>query len=145
MTTIFVKANMSMKELPIAVIGAGPVGLAAAAHLASRQLPFVVLESGGEAGAAIREWGHVRTFSPWRYMIDHAARALLASAGWRAPNPEGLPLGSELIADYLAPLARHDAIAPHLRLNARVISVGRKDFDKVRTKGRDQQPFEIRL
>jgi thioredoxin reductase len=134
-----------MTELPIAVIGAGPVGLAAAAHLVSRQLPFVVLEGGTGAGAAIREWGHVRTFSPWRYMIDRAGGALLASTGWRAPNPEGLPLGNELIAEYLVPLAQHHAIAPHLRLNARVVSVGRKDFDKVRTRGRDQQPFEIRL
>ncbi len=38
---------------PIAIIGAGPVGLAAAAHLAERSEPFVVLEAGAEAGAAV--------------------------------------------------------------------------------------------
>lgn len=134
-----------MNSLPVAVIGAGPVGLAAAAHLATRGLPFVVLESGDAPGAAIREWGHVRTFSPWRYMIDRSAEALLVSRGWRAPDREALPTGDELIGDYLAPLAGHEAIAPHLRFNARVVAIGRKDFDKVRTKGRDQQPFEIRL
>ncbi|WP_372339061.1 FAD-dependent oxidoreductase, partial [Actinoplanes sp. RD1] len=52
---------------PVVVIGGGPVGLAAAAHLQERGLPFVVLEAGPAAGAAIAEWGHVRLFSPWRY------------------------------------------------------------------------------
>jgi thioredoxin reductase len=132
-------------ELPVAVIGAGPVGLAAAAHLIRYQQPFVVLEAGDQAGAAVREWAHVRTFSPWRYMIDGAAKALLEPEGWRAPDADGIPTGGELIDAYVAPLARHRAIAPHVRYRARVVAVGRKDFDKVRTKGRDDQPFELRL
>jgi thioredoxin reductase len=131
--------------LPVAVIGAGPVGLAAAAHLLKYRQPFVVFEAGAEAGAAVREWGHVRTFSPWRYMVDGAAAALLAGEGWQSPDPDTLPTGHELIDRYVAPLARHTAVAPHVRYGARVVAVGRKDFDKVRTKGRDQQPFEIRL
>jgi thioredoxin reductase len=105
----------------------------------------VVLEAGAEAGAAVREWGHVRTFSPWRYMVDAASRQLLQGAGWRAPEAEAIPTGDELVDGYVAPLARHSAIAPHVRYNARVVSIGRRDFDKVRTKGRDEQPFEIRL
>lgn len=134
-----------MNMLPVAVIGAGPVGLAAAAHLHAYQQPFVVLEAGGEAGAAVREWGHVRTFSPWRYMVDGAARALLESTGWLSPDADHLPTGNELIDQYIAPLAVHPSIRPHVRYHSRVVSVGRKDFDKVRTKGRDDQPFEIRL
>ena len=109
------------------------------------QQPFIVLEARREAGAAVREWGHVRTFSPWRYMVDGAARELLESAGWPSPDADHLPTGNELIDQYVRPLAKHAAIRPHVRYNARVTSVGRKDFDKVRTKGRDQQPFEIRL
>ncbi len=131
--------------LPVAVIGAGPVGLAAAAHLVKYHQPFVVLESGPEPGAAIRKWGHVTTFSPWRYMVDGAARQLLEGNGWSAPDADALPNGAELVDRFVAPLAQHPSIAPHVRFNARVISVGRKDFDKVRTKGRDQQPFEVRL
>ena len=77
----------------VAVIGAGPVGLAAAAHLHKYRQPFVVLEVGAEAGAAVREWGHVRTFSPWRYMIDGAAQELLESSGWSLPNQDHLPTG----------------------------------------------------
>lgn len=131
--------------LPVAVIGAGPVGLAAAAHLLRYQQPFVVLEAGREPGAAIREWGHVTTFSPWRYMVDGAARELLESSGWQPPDPDTLPTGNDLVDRFVRPLANHSAVAPHVRYRARVTAVGRKDFDKVRTKGRDQQPFEIRL
>lgn len=136
---------LSGSQLPVAVIGAGPVGLAAAAHLRKNGQPFVVLEAGAEPGAAIRQWGHVRTFSPWRYMVDSAARALLESTGWQAPDADAIPNGHELVDRFVAPLAQHPAIAPHVRFNARVASVGRKDFDKVRTMGRDRQPFEIRL
>jgi thioredoxin reductase len=104
-----------------------------------------VLEAGSEPGAAIRQWGHVRTFSPWRYMVDSAARELLEAAGWRAPDADAIPNGHELVEGFVAPLAQHPAIAPHVRFNARVVSAGRKDFDKVRTQGRDRQPFEILL
>lgn len=121
------------------------MGLAAAAHLIRYQQPFVVLEAGEQAGAAVREWGHVRTFSPWRYMIDGAAADLLEAEGWSRPPIEELPTGRELIDRYLTPLAEHPAIRPHVRYQSRVVSIGRKDFDKVRTKGRDQQPFSIRL
>src|SRR5687768_8863983 len=131
--------------LPVAVIGAGPVGLAAAAHLVKYGQPFIVLEAGSEPGAAIRKWGHVTTFSPWRYMVDGAARELLERTGWTAPDADALPTGHELVDRFVAPLAQHPAIAPHVRFNARVVAIGRKDFDKVRTKGRDQQPFEVRL
>ena len=135
----------SSSSMVVAVIGAGPVGLAAAAHLHAYRQPFVVLEAGSDAGAAVRQWGHVRTFSPWRYMVDRAARQLLESTGWRHPDEAHLPTGNELVDQYVAPLARHAAIRPHVRYGARVVSIGRKDFDKVRTKGRDEQPFEIRL
>ena len=69
---------------------------------------------------------------------------------WKAPDgrhltPTRLPTGHDLIDRFVSPLAQHPAIAPHVRYRSRVASVGRKDFDKVRTKGRDQQPFEIRL
>lgn len=132
-------------RLPVAVIGAGPVGLAAAAHLNERGLPFVVLEAGSEAGAAMREWGHVRVFSPWRYNIDKAARRLLEGAGWQAPEEDELPTGGEIVDHYLMPLAAHPALHPHIRLGTQVVAVGRKGMDKVRSEGREKRPFELRL
>ena len=52
------------QSLPVAVIGAGPVGLAAAAHLVERGIEPIVFEKGDRVGAAVRQWGHVRVFSP---------------------------------------------------------------------------------
>ena len=130
--------------LPIAVIGAGPVGLAAAAHLARRGLSFLVLEQGPDAGRALRAWGHVRVFSPWRYNLDSAATALLGETGWQAPDAEALPTGAEIVRDYLQPLAAHPAIAPHVRYGAQVMRVLREGFDKVTTPGRAAAPFLLR-
>ncbi|HEU5469478.1 MAG TPA: FAD-dependent oxidoreductase [Actinophytocola sp.] len=132
-------------EPPVAVIGAGPVGLAAAAHLVERGIPFVVLEAGEQVGAAIADWGHVRLFSPWRYNIDRAARALLHTTGWAEPDPSHLPTGAELITDYLRPLAAHPAIAPALRLGARVEAISRRGYDRVRSHGRETAPFLLRI
>jgi thioredoxin reductase len=135
----------TIHELPVAVIGAGPAGLAAAANLAVRGQRFVVLEAGPSAGHAVRQWGHVQLFSPWRWCIDPAARGLLESTGWRAPDEESLPLGRDIVEAYLRPLAAHPAIAPHLRFDARVARIGRLGIDKVRGADRQLHPFELRL
>jgi len=131
--------------LPVVVVGAGPVGLAAAAHLSARGLPFVVLEAGPHAGAAIARWGHVRLFSPWRWTVDAAARRLLAVAGWTAPADDGLPTGTDLVQDYLRPLAATPALVPHVRYGARVQAIARVGIDRVRTAGRQEAPFVVRL
>ncbi|WP_433371994.1 FAD-dependent oxidoreductase [Actinoplanes sp. CA-142083] len=134
-----------LDHLPIAVIGAGPVGLAAAAHLAERGLSFVVLEGGDSPAATVREWGHVRFFSPWRYNIDSAAAKLLADAGWARPEDDRLPTGAELADDYLRPLAELPALRPHIRYAARAVAVTRLGLDRIRTAGRESTPFLIRL
>ncbi|KTS04121.1 FAD-dependent oxidoreductase [Microbacterium testaceum] len=131
--------------LPIAVIGAGPVGLAAASHLIERGLPVVVFEAGDTVGAAVREWGHTRLFSPWRYVVDSAAQRLLEAEGWTAPDAEGLPTGDELIDLYLQPLARTAALASVLRYGARVEAVSRQGMDRTRSVGRAAAPFVLRL
>jgi len=128
----------------VAIIGAGPTGLAAAAHALERNLQPIVLEAGGEAGHAVRQWGHVRMFSPWRYNIDAAGERLLGQAGWNGPDPDRCPIGSELVERYLEPLATRTALAKHVHTNVRVTSVARSGFDKVKTAGREAAPFEIR-
>ncbi|MCG5469315.1 NAD(P)-binding domain-containing protein [Micromonospora sp. LAH09] len=135
----------ALDGLPVVVIGAGPTGLAAAAHLHERGLPFVVLEAGDTPGAAVRQWGHVRVFSPWRYDIDPAARRLLDQAGWVAPDPEALPTGAELVGDYLQPLTELPQLRPHVRYGARVEAISRLGLDRLRTVGRDTAPFLLRL
>jgi thioredoxin reductase len=135
----------AVDDLPVVVIGAGPVGLAAAAHLAERGLPFIVLEAADGPAAAVRQWGHVRLFSPWRYNIDPAARRLLADAGWVEPDPQVLPTGGQLAGDYLQPLADLPALKPQIRYGARVLAVTRLGVDRVRTAGRESAPFLVRL
>ncbi|RAO50188.1 hypothetical protein GAR06_00701 [Micromonospora saelicesensis] len=135
----------ALDDLPVVVIGAGPVGLAAAAHLHERGLPFLVLEAGDTPAAAVRQWGHVRVFSPWRYNIDPAARRLLDDAGWVAPDLEVLPTGAELTDDYLQPLAEVPQLKPHLRYGTRVEAISRLGLDRLRTAGRESTPFLIRL
>lgn len=131
-------------SLPIAVIGAGPVGMAAAAHIVSRGLVPVIFERGPGIGASLREWAHVRVFSPWQYNIDSTARSLLEASGWDAPEETDLPTGGEIVDCYLEPLANLPQIAPHLHLNAIVTAITRRGLDKVSNSGREDTPFEIR-
>lgn len=131
------------RELPVAVVGAGPVGLAAAAHLVERGVPFVVLEAGSAVGAAVREWGHVRLFSPWSYVVDAAARRLLTPTGWVAPEADAYPTGSQVVVDYLEPLASHPSVAPHVRLRRRVVAVARRGADRLASARRPELPFEL--
>jgi hypothetical protein len=128
----------------VAIIGAGPVGLAAAAHALERGLDPVVLEAGDRVGAAVQAWSHVRMFSPWKYNVDAAAERLLRAQGWNAPNPDDYPTGGELIEHYLEPLAKRTLLAGHVMTGARVTSIARQRFDKVKSAGREKSPFEIR-
>ena len=136
--------------LPVAVIGAGPVGLAAAAHLLARGLRPLVLEAGPGPGTAVREWGHVRMFSPWEFNTDLAARALLERSGWRAPEPDDYPTGADLVARYVEPLAAALAEAgADLRFGARVVGISRRHHDRLRDGdraaglGRGTAPFVV--
>ena len=136
----------SSSSLPVAIIGAGPVGLAAAAHLAERSLDFVLLEAGPAVGAAVREWGHVQLFSPWAFDVDRAAGRLLTATGWRAPATDVFPTGSELVANYLEPLSRVPAIAARLRPSTKVTRITRVGRDKMKSDpGRAAAPFRLRL
>ena len=132
-----------MNTLPVAVIGAGPVGLAAAAHLIERGETPLILEAGDSAAANVLKWSHVRLFSPWEYNVDPAAAKLLAATGWIQPDPQAYPTGGELVSAYLEPLAALPAIHRHLRLRTRVVAVTRQGFDKMKTDGRDAAPFLI--
>lgn len=133
------------KELPVAIIGAGPIGLSAAANAIERGLTPLIFEKGPVIGAAIRQWEHIRLFSPWQYNIDAAARRLLEPTGWQDPRPTALPFGRDIVESYLEPLAAHPAIAGALQLNSEVLAVTRLGMDKTRTKSREDQPFLVRV
>ncbi|WP_433743679.1 NAD(P)-binding domain-containing protein [Paenibacillus amylolyticus] len=132
-----------LSHLPVAIIGAGPIGLAAAAHLIEAGQSFIIFEAGSKVGENISKWGHVCLFSPWQYNVDKAAGRLLAKAGWLAPSSDGLPTGHELRDQYLRPLAELSEIKSYLHLNTRVVGISRKNADKMKTADREKQPFLI--
>ncbi|MEC5180121.1 FAD-dependent oxidoreductase [Arthrobacter sp. CG_A4] len=132
-------------NLPVAVIGAGPIGLAAAAHLIERGIKPLILEAGPTPAAAVEQWRHIRLFSPWQFNTDAAAVRLLAGTGWESPEPTALPTGGELIDQYLAPLTALPAIASRLRTGARVVAVTRAGLDKTHSRDRDTAPFVVRV
>lgn len=134
-----------MTGLPVAIIGAGPIGLATAANLADRGIDFVVLEAGDRVGASVEQWGHIRLFSPWKHLVDPVSRRLLADTGWTQPPADSLPTGGELVRDFLAPLADLPAIAARTRLGVTVTDVTREGMDRTRTTGRAQAPFLLRV
>ncbi|MFB7249162.1 FAD-dependent oxidoreductase [Microbacterium sp. NPDC056234] len=129
-----------MSELPVVVIGAGPQGLAAAAHLSERGVAVAVVERGDGPGAAVSEWGHVRLFSAWPELTDAAARRLLEPTGWTAPA-SGYPTGADWVREYLAPLAT--ALGDVVRYGTTVTAVTRRGRDKVVDAGRKSQPFIV--
>lgn len=136
---------LSADALPVAIIGAGPIGLAAAAHLAQRGLPWQLFEAGATVASHWQGLRHVRLFSPWRYNVDPVAARLLTTAGWQRPEDDRLPLVADLLDDYLLPLAALPQLQPHIRCGARVTAISRHGIDKVRTAGRERAPFVLQV
>ncbi|MGA5443756.1 NAD(P)-binding domain-containing protein [Streptomyces griseoincarnatus] len=134
---------MSTQQFPVVVVGAGPAGLAAAAHLTGRGIEALVLEAGAKAGAAVREWSHVRLFSTWGEVVDPAAEKLLAPTGWTRPDPATYPSGGDWVEQYLQPLA--DALGDKVRTSATVTGVSREGRDRIVDADREQQPFVVHV
>ncbi|UXW87523.1 NAD(P)-binding domain-containing protein [Microbacterium azadirachtae] len=135
-----------LATLPVVIIGAGPVGLAAAANLVERGIDFTILEAGSRIADSVQLWGHTRLFSPWKHLVDPASRRLLEASGWVLSAAEGrAPTGQELVDDYLAPLADLPEIGSRIRFGGWVIAVSREGMDRTRTAGRAQAPFLLRV
>ncbi|MEV7671706.1 NAD(P)-binding domain-containing protein [Streptomyces sp. NPDC088752] len=131
------------EQPPVVVVGAGPAGLAAAAHLVDRGIEPLVLEAGARAGAAVREWAHVRLFSTWGELTDPAAEKLLVPTGWTKPGTKTYPSGGDWGEQYLQPLA--DVLGDKVRLGARVTGVSRAGRDRTVDADREAQPFTVHV
>jgi thioredoxin reductase len=143
--SLTVPSSRTLDGLPVVVIGAGPVGLAAAAQLVERGVDVVVLEAGASAGASVLAWGHIRLFSPWEHLVDEAARRLLDKTDWQAPAAKSLPNGRDLVEKYLLPLAAAPELAWRIQYGSTVTDVTRQGMDRTRSTGRSSTPFLLRV
>ena len=134
-----------MSQLPVAIIGGGPVGLAAAVHLLERGEEPIVFEAGETVGASVLDWRHVRMFSPWEFNVDAACVRLLESAGWAMPLADDLPTGAELVGRYLRPLAALPEMRERIQTATRVTAISRRYLDKLKDRGRNETPFQLHI
>src|SRR5256714_6820233 len=118
---------MSSRAQPrVAILGAGPIRLEAALAADERGCEFTVYEAGDEPGAHVRDWGHVRLFTPWDMNVsERMSRALP-----EAPAGSGLPTGIEFAKQVIDPLAELPALAPRIRYGTRVDAVAREGLLK---------------
>ena len=105
----------------------------------------LVLEAGPRVAEGVRRWKHVRMFSPWKFGVDAASATLLSKQGWTMPPGDEYPTGKDLVERYLEPLAATPELAPHVRVNARVIAVARQAHDRMKDGGRQEAAFVVRV
>src|SRR5439155_4260027 len=124
----------------LALLGAGPIGLEAALY--ARFLGYeVVIYERGEIADNVRQWGHVRMFTP--FGMNRTTLGLAAihaqDESYRPPADDALLTGREWVERYLLPLASTDLLSDHLRLNTVVVAVGKEDLLKGDMPGREER------
>jgi hypothetical protein len=126
----------------IAILGAGPIGLEAALAAAERGWQFTIYEAAATPAGNVREWGHVRLFTPWAMNVSERMRRALPDA----PAGDELPTGAEVAERLLDPLAALPAVAPRLRLGTRVDAVAREGLlkhEEIASAQRGARPFRL--
>ena len=126
----------------VLVIGAGPMGIAAAIGAADHGAEVTVIER-GEVGASLRTWGSTRFFSPLHMNVSARMRELLGDA---MPDPEALLTGAEYVDRVLLPLANCELLRGRVHTGQTVVAVGRRGLTRTDYAGhplRAERPFRI--
>jgi threonine dehydrogenase-like Zn-dependent dehydrogenase len=132
----------------IAIIGAGPIGLEAALYAVQRGFRVTVFEQAHDVAAHVRDWGHVRMFSPFGRNSSEWGRGALRDAGQLLPADDDLLTGEEFAERYLVPLSRLPQLSEYIRAGMPVWRIGRRDSLKTERIGdpaRAREPFRLAL
>lgn len=108
------------------VIGAGPMGLETALHLIDRGFETIVLEA-GRVGDHIRQWGHIRMFSPLAMNLSNRAKEII---GDKLPRGETIQTGNEFVQTALEPLAQSEILRDKIVTGRRVLAIARTGLGK---------------
>jgi len=126
----------------VLVIGAGPMGLAAALGAHARGCEVTVVER-NDVGSSLRAWGPTRFFSPLAMNVTPLMRGVL---GGDLPADDALLTGPEFVDRVLHPLAERAPLQGRIRTQTRVVAVGRRGMTKGDYAGhplRAERPFRV--
>ena len=129
----------------LAILGAGPIGLEAAAHALELGFDVHVFER-GEPGAHLMAWGHVRMFTPWHMNVGPATARLLAKHGVPVPSGDGCPTGLELAEQVVQRLAAVPELKGRVHAHSQVVQVtrhGARKGDLLGQPERTMHPFRL--
>ena len=129
----------------LAIVGAGPIGLEAALCALDQGFDVHLFER-GEVGEHALAWGHVRMFTPWSMNLGPVSLRHLEANGWRAPEPESVPTGLDLVERYLRPLAALPELKDRLHTHAQVVHLSRRGAlkgDMIGRPERREHPFRL--
>ena len=131
----------------IAVLGAGPIGLEAALY--ARFLGYeVVIFDRGEVADSVRQWGHIRMFTPFAMNRSPLGLAAVQTQDeqYTPPTDDTVLTGNEWISRYLLPLSQTDLLFDSIRTQTTVLSIAKEELLKADISGhqdRGDWPFRL--
>lgn len=131
----------------IAILGAGPIGLEAALQAMSLKLPVTVYER-GRVAENLRQWGHVRLFSPFGMNCTPLGRSTIKAelSQHTFPADGDCITGREHVSAYLEPLAKCSLLKDRIKEGFQVLGISRRGMLKTDSPGetrRAAQPFRL--
>ena len=140
--------KMTGSKPRIAILGTGPVGIEAALAAAEYGYPFTVYEAAAHAAGHVREWGHIKLFTPWDLNVSVRMRRSLEHAGVSVPAGIECPTGAELVAEVLDPVSALPGVTENIRYGVRVVRMGRAGLlkhEEIGTGARGRHAFRLLL
>jgi thioredoxin reductase len=126
----------------LAIAGAGPIGLAAAAEALDRGWEVTVFER-GEIGSALDRWGPVRCFTPLRMNLPERLLATVPEV-----DRDAYLTGPEMRTRVLEPLVARTALRGRVLTKHRVTAIGRRGLTRTDFPGhplRAERPFVLQI